>query len=104
MNVSENITYVSGPSSEKRKTDKFNHMIDKMRLSGLEKNFPHQIWPEERVALARPVLLTAAPSSVSPLLFPRPSCQGKIKLHLLRIREEDHVPIVFTHDVEEAFI
>jgi molybdate transport system ATP-binding protein len=83
-------------------------MIGKMRLSGLEKNFPHQIsgGQKQRVALARALV-------TSPLLLlldePFASLDNpvreELRLDLLRVREEDHVPIVFvTHDVEEAFI
>jgi len=108
MNVFENIAYgISGLSSEER-TRRVKHMIDKMRLSGLEKNFPHQIsgGQKQRVALARALV-------TSPLLLlldePFASLdhpvREELRLDLLRIREEDHVPIVFvTHDVEEAFI
>ena len=108
MNVFENIAYgISGLSSEERRR-RVKHMIDKMRLSGLEKNFPHQIsgGQKQRVALARALV-------TSPLLLlldePFASLdhpvREELRLDLLRIREEDHVPIVFvTHDVEEAFI
>jgi molybdate transport system ATP-binding protein len=83
-------------------------MIGKMRLSGLEKNFPHQIsgGQKQRVALARALV-------TSPLLLlldePFASLDNpvreELRLDLLRIREEDHVPVVFvTHDVEEAFV
>jgi len=108
MNVFENIAYgISGLSSEER-TRRVKHMIGKMRLSGLEKNFPHQIsgGQKQRVALARALV-------TSPLLLlldePFASLdhpvREELRLDLLRIREEDHVPIVFvTHDVEETFI
>jgi molybdate transport system ATP-binding protein len=108
MNVSENIAYgIAGLSSEERR-ERVKHMIDKMRLSGLEKNFPHQIsgGQKQRVALARALV-------TSPLLLlldePFASLdhpvREELRLDLLRIREEDHIPIVFvTHDVEEAFI
>jgi molybdate transport system ATP-binding protein len=108
MTVSENIAYgISDlPSEEKRQRVK--HMIDKMRLSGLEKSFPHQIsgGQKQRVALARAL-------ATSPLLIlldePFASLdhpvREKLRLDLLRIVEEDHVPVVFvTHDVEEAFV
>ena len=64
MNVFENIAYgISGLSSEER-TRRVKHMIGKMRLSGLEKNFPHQIsgGQKQRVALARALV-------TSPLLL-----------------------------------
>ena len=108
MNVFENIAYgISGLSAEER-TRRVKHMIGKMRLSGLEKNFPHQIsgGQKQRVALARALV-------TSPLLLlldePFASLDSpvreELRLDLLRIREEDHVPIVFvTHDVEEAFV
>jgi molybdate transport system ATP-binding protein len=108
MNVFENIAYgISGLSSEERR-QRAKHMIEKMRLGGLEKNFPHQIsgGQKQRVALARALV-------TSPLLLlldePFASLdtpvREELRLDLLRIREEDHVPIVFvTHDVEEAFV
>jgi molybdate transport system ATP-binding protein len=108
MSVFENIAYgISGLSSEeKRQTVK--QMIDKMRLTGLENNFPHQIsgGQKQRVALAR--ALVASPLI---LLLDEPFAsldnpvREELRFDLLRIREEDHVPVVFvTHDVEEAFV
>jgi molybdate transport system ATP-binding protein len=108
MTVFENISYgISGLSSEEMKR-MVKPLIEKMRLSSLEKNFPHQIsgGQKQRVALARALV-------TSPLLLlldePFASLdhpvREELRLDLLRIREEDHVPIVFvTHDVEEAFI
>ncbi|MFB3885336.1 MAG: ABC transporter ATP-binding protein [Thermodesulfobacteriota bacterium] len=108
MSVFGNIAYgISGLSSEER-TRKVKHMIDRMRLGGLEKNFPHQIsgGQKQRVALARALV-------TSPLLLlldePFASLDNpvreELRLDLLKIREEEHVPIVFvTHDVEEAFV
>jgi molybdate transport system ATP-binding protein len=108
MSVFDNIVYgISGLSSEERNR-RVKHMIDKMRLSGLEKNFPHQIsgGQKQRVALAR--ALVASPLI---LLLDEPFAsldhpvREKLRLDLLRIREEDRVPVVFvTHDVEEAFV
>ena len=108
MTVFENIAYgISGLSSEEMKR-MVKNMIEKMRLGSLEKNFPHQIsgGQKQRVALARALV-------TSPLLLlldePFASLdhpvREKLGLDLLRIRKEDHVPIVFvTHDVEETFI
>lgn len=108
MNVFENIVYgISGVSSEERRR-RVKRMIEKMRLGGLEKNFPNQIsgGQKQRVALARALV-----TSPLLLLLDEPfasldnSVREKLRLDLLRIGEEDHVPIVFvTHDVEEAFI
>jgi molybdate transport system ATP-binding protein len=108
MNVFENIAFgISGLSSEKRR-QRVKQMIDKMRLSGLEKSFPHQIsgGQKQRVSLARALV-------TSPLLLlldePFASLDSpvreKLRLDLIKIREEEHVPVIFvTHDVEEAFV
>jgi molybdate transport system ATP-binding protein len=108
MTVFENIAYgISGLSFEEKR-QRVSHTIGKMRLSGLEKNFPHQIsgGQKQRVALARALV-------TSPLLLlldePFASLDNpvreELRFDLLRIREEDQVPVVFvTHDVEEAFV
>jgi molybdate transport system ATP-binding protein len=108
MNVFENIAYgISGLSSGERRL-RVTHMIEKMRLDGLEKNFPHQIsgGQKQRVALARALvtspLLLLLDEPFASLDYP---VREELRLDLLRIGQEDHVPIVFvTHDVEEAFI
>jgi molybdate transport system ATP-binding protein len=108
MSVFENIAYGISSLSSEEKRRRVNHMIDKMRLSGLEKNFPHQIsgGQKQRVALARALV-------TSPLLLlldePFASLdhpvREELRLDLMRVREENHVPVVFvTHDVEEAFV
>jgi molybdate transport system ATP-binding protein len=108
MTVFENIAYgIFGLPSVERKR-KVKYMIERVRLDGLEKNFPHQIsgGQKQRVALARALV-----SSPLLLLLDEPFAsldhpvREELRLDLLRIKEEDHIPIVFvTHDVEEAFV
>jgi molybdate transport system ATP-binding protein len=79
-----------------------------MRLKGLENHYPHQIsgGQKQRVALARalatgPVLL----SLDEPFAFLDQPVRTKLRLDLLRILREEHIPTLFvTHDVEEAFV
>lgn len=108
MTLFENIAFgISGLPFGERK-ERVHHMIERMRLGGLEKSFPHQIsgGQKQRVALARALV-------TSPLLLlldePFASLDNpvreKLRLDLLTIGKEDRTPLVFvTHDVEEAFV
>ena len=108
MTVFENIAYgISGLPPTERKAN-VHQMIERMRLGGLEKRFPHQIsgGQKQRTAVAR--ALAASPLL---LLLDEPFAsldnpvRQKLRLDLLRIGREDRTPLIFvTHDVEEAFI
>ncbi len=108
MTVFENVAYGIPHCAPKERVDKVYHMMERMRLKGLEKHFPHQIsgGQKQRVALAR--ALAAGPVLLSldePFAFLDQPVRTKLRLDLLRILREDHIPTLFvTHDVEEAFV
>lgn len=108
MTIFENIAYGIPHRPPKERTERVYHMMERMRLRGLEKHYPHQIsgGQKQRVALARalatgPVLL----SLDEPFAFLDQPVRTKLRLDLLRILGEDRIPTLFvTHDVEEAFV
>jgi molybdate transport system ATP-binding protein len=108
MTVFENIAYGISSVPHGEKKERVHHMIERMRLGGLEKKLPHQIsgGQKQRTALAR--ALAASPLL---LLLDEPFAsldnpvREKLRLDLLRIRKEGRTPMIFvTHDVEEAFV
>lgn len=108
MTVFENIAYgISGlPPGDKK--ERVHRMIERMRLTGLERNYPHQIsgGQKQRTALAR--ALVASPLLLlldEPFASLDSPVREKLRLDLLTLGREEHIPLIFvTHDVEEAFV
>ena len=108
MTVFENIAYGISGLSPGEKKERVQHMIERTRLTGLERNFPHQIsgGQKQRAALAR--ALVASPLLLlldEPFASLDSPVREKLRLDLLTIGREDRTPLIFvTHDVEEAFV
>jgi molybdate transport system ATP-binding protein len=108
MTVFENIAYGIFYLSQEEKVAKVFRMMERMRFNGLEKQYPHQLsgGQKQRVALAR--VLVTSPTLIlldEPFASVDQPVRAKLRLDLLKIQKEDHIPMLFvTHDVEEAFI
>jgi len=108
MSVQENIAY-GVPRADKAKADgRVKDLIEVMRLSGLEKRYPHEIsgGQKQRAALAR--TLAAGPRI---LLLDEPfsaldfQVREKLRADLANIHRLFPVTtILVTHDLEEAFM
>jgi len=107
MTVGENIAYgIEGPSGDASK--KVGELLSVMRLSGLEKRYPHELsgGQKQRTALAR--TLAAGPTV---LLLDEPfsaldyQVREKLRADLLNIHRLYNITTVLvTHDLEEAFM
>jgi molybdate transport system ATP-binding protein len=107
MTIRENILYGAHGLSKIEREQRAGNMIEKFRISGLEKKYPSEIsgGQKQRVALARALirrpeaLLLDEPFSAldNPL-------RAEMQHFLKEIRREFPIPIVFvTHDVLEAY-
>jgi molybdate transport system ATP-binding protein len=107
MTIRENVLYGAHGLSKIEREQQAGNMIEKFRITGLEKKYPSEIsgGQKQRVALARAlirrpdVLLLDEPFSAldNPL-------RAEMQHFLKEIRREFPIPIVFvTHDVLEAY-
>src|SRR5271169_2585892 len=107
MTIRENILYGAHGLSKVERDQQAGNMIEKFRITGLEKKYPAEIsgGQKQRVALARAlirrpnVLLLDEPFSAldNPL-------RAKMQNFLKEVRQEFPIPTIFiTHDVFEAY-
>jgi molybdate transport system ATP-binding protein len=108
MTIQENILYGAHGLSKIECEQQAGNMIEKFKITGLEKKYPSEIsgGQKQRVALARAlirkpdVLLLDEPFSALDNLL-----RAEMQLFLRQIRGEFPIPIVFvTHDVLEAYL
>jgi molybdate transport system ATP-binding protein len=108
MTLFENIAYGASGLPSKERQNKVLQIIERMKLNGLENQFPCQLsgGQKQRGALAR-ALVASPPLFLldEPFASLDNPVREKLRLDLLRIRKEDNVPFIFvTHDVDEAFV
>ncbi len=107
MSVAQNILFGANGVAKEEKMIRLGDMLEKFRLSGLEKKLPSEIsgGQKQRVAFARAlirrpdVLLLDEPFSAldNPLRI-------EMRAFLLQVRKDFDIPVVLvTHDVFEAY-
>jgi ABC-type nitrate/sulfonate/bicarbonate transport system ATPase subunit len=106
LNVRQNLTFGMNHGSEREKSERADHYISLVGLSGFERNYPRELSGGmlKRVELARAlavkpeILYMDEPFSALDALM-----SLRMRSELVRIlAEERHTMVLITHDVEEA--